>query len=191
MKRQIARRLPSSETFALACVCVYICVSSQQVPKQQVVSRGRKNWVKESCLLLKGCRTLIWKHKHMAYTYQKTCAYVWGKTGEKKRWRDRHFLHIVPRSSPPPCPPSTLLPSWEARGLRLPGCLPEGHSHSGPVTAPTLWCLCMRLRASCPRLLTSSMTDQCEAAVRCAASKLQPIYHSESRLALASLWINT
>lgn len=45
------------------------------------------------------------------------------------------FRCLMPRSS--------LCPSLlQCEGMKQPGCLPEGQSHSGSVFAAALWCLC-------------------------------------------------
>lgn len=73
------------------------------------------------------------------------CVCAWERETERtgiKGWRHTNFLRHgarIPSTSIPSPHSSPLLGS---QGLRQPGCLPEGQSHSGPVIAAALWCLC-------------------------------------------------
>ncbi len=129
-------------------MCVCVCVRSQQVPKQQVVSRGRsiefKNLVCCSRVAAALPLTLLRTNKHMPNMHQKCvclCVREAREDREKRMKTCKLLTHgaKIPSTSIPSPHSSPLLGS---QGLRQPGCLPEGQSHSGPVIAAALWCLC-------------------------------------------------
>lgn len=124
---------------------MYACVCCQQVPKQQVVSRGRvSTWgilfAAQKLLLLSPLTQLRSTNRCQTCT-RNACDRETRKDMEKRMKTYRLLTHgaKIPSTSIPSPRSSPLLGS---QGLRQPGCLPEGQSHSGPVIAAALWCLC-------------------------------------------------
>lgn len=178
MKRQIAKGLPSSKTFVRVCVC------RQQVPKQQVVSKGRsiefRNLV--CCLEVAASFPLtLLRSTNTCQICTRKCVCLCAGDREKRMKTFKLLTH----GAKIPSPHSS--PSWGVRGCGSLGVCLKASLTAGQRRRFDVFVA--RLRASCPRSLTLSMTDQCEPAEWYRASKLQPIYHSrsESGLAMASL----
>lgn len=163
MKRQIANGLPSSKTFVCACVC--LPAGSQAAGGEQRQSIELRNPVCCSKVAATFPLTLL----RTTNKYQTSTRNACERETGRKRMKTHKLLTLgAKRPPPPPSPPLTPLPSWGVRGCgSLQASLTAGQSWQRHFDV-----FVERLRASCPRSLTLSMTDQCEPAERLRCLKM-------------------
>lgn len=140
MKRKIASGLPSSETFVRASQYVCLCQRGSgaaggprdgEVSSQGFLFAATKVAPTPPSSLLRAADTC----QTAAGMFVRETR---GKKKKKKKNEDMQTAPLVVPRSLPPSPLLAPLPLLGSQGLRQPGRLPEGQSHSGAAMAALL-----------------------------------------------------